>query len=205
MRMYHAKVKSYAFGKISSTGVYKALGIIRFYHRQLCEVITVDDNNQRHVEENAFVPMRCVVIDWVVYFMMDFYPTYFEIGVLPVEPGSIASFNLETEKWMTALTRNLTCGGCLVTVHNIPPIRMDLWFLTDSETGIWVKKFSLPSQFIMLTVHPFLVLDGGRVYIRNVNKEFTSEDPRTGARAIVKPIEFMESSLLIRSGQLVRY
>uniref|UniRef100_A0A0E0AGY1 F-box associated beta-propeller type 3 domain-containing protein n=1 Tax=Oryza glumipatula TaxID=40148 RepID=A0A0E0AGY1_9ORYZ len=213
MMMYHGKVESHAFGKISSTGVYKALRIIRFYQRQLCEVIAVDGNNQDMWRKMQGPPaticcskqMRCVVVDGVVYFMMEFYTTYFEIVVLPVEPGSIASFYLETEKWMTVqgpevvhrhvqdgdstyseLNLQLSLadsGGCLVTVHNIPPIRMDLWFLTDSETGMWVKKFSLPSQFIIVTVHPLLVLDDGRVYTRSVNKEFRSEDPGTGTCA----------------------
>uniref|UniRef100_A0A0D9WWJ3 F-box domain-containing protein n=1 Tax=Leersia perrieri TaxID=77586 RepID=A0A0D9WWJ3_9ORYZ len=43
-----SEVDSYAFGKLSSVGVYKALCIIRFYQpdRQLCEVITVDSNSQ---------------------------------------------------------------------------------------------------------------------------------------------------------------
>lgn len=162
MMMYHGKVESHAFGEISSTGVYKALRIIRFYQRQLCEVIAVDGNNQDMWRKMQGPPaticcskqMRCVVVDGVVYFMMEFYTTYFEIVVLPVEPGSIASFNLETEKWMTVqgpevvhrhvqdgdstyseLNLQLSLadsGGCLVTVHNIPPIRMDLWFLTDS-------------------------------------------------------------------------
>jgi F-box interacting protein len=215
MMMYHGKVESHAFGEISSTGVYKALRIIRFYQRQLCEVIAVDGNNQDMWRKMQGPPaticcskqMRCVVVDGVVYFMMEFYTTYFEIVVLPVEPGSIASFNLETEKWMTVqgpevvhrhvqdgdstyseLNLQLSLadsGGCLVTVHNIPPIRMDLWFLTDSETGMWVKKFSLPSQFIIVTVHPLLVLDDGRVYTRSVNKEFRSEDPGTGTCATV--------------------
>ncbi|BAF21037.2 Os07g0197000 [Oryza sativa Japonica Group] len=191
MMMYHGKVESHAFGEISSTGVYKALRIIRFYQRQLCEVIAVDGNNQDMWRKMQGPPaticcskqMRCVVVDGVVYFMMEFYTTYFEIVVLPVEPGSIASFNLETEKWMTVqgpevvhrhvqdgdstyseLNLQLSLadsGGCLVTVHNIPPIRMDLWFLTDSET------------------------DDGRVYTRSVNKEFRSEDPGTGTCATV--------------------
>uniref|UniRef100_A0A0E0AGY9 F-box associated domain-containing protein n=1 Tax=Oryza glumipatula TaxID=40148 RepID=A0A0E0AGY9_9ORYZ len=105
-----AKSSLMLFGKISSTGVYKALRIIRFYHpnRQVCEVITVDGNNQ---------------------------------GM-----------------WQK---------------------------MQDSEEAIWVKKFCLPPQFNSLIVHPLLVLDDGRVFIRNRNNEFISRDPRTGARAIV--------------------
>ncbi|EEC81685.1 hypothetical protein OsI_25262 [Oryza sativa Indica Group] len=186
MMMYHGKVESHAFGEISSTGVYKALRIIRFYQRQLCEVIAVDGNNQDMWRKMQGPPaticcskqMRCVVVDGVVYFMMEFYTTYFEIVVLPVEPGSIASFNLETEKWMTVqgpevvhrhvqdgdstyseLNLQLSLadsGGCLVTVHNIPPIRMDLWFLTDSETercygtavGTGTARYQNPSRWI---------------------------------------------------------
>uniref|UniRef100_A0A0E0LI83 DUF1618 domain-containing protein n=1 Tax=Oryza punctata TaxID=4537 RepID=A0A0E0LI83_ORYPU len=100
--------------------------------------------------------------------------------------GSMALFNLETE----------------VDGDN-------LW----SGRGVWVKKFSLPSQFATFTVLPLLVLNDDRVVLRNGRKGFISYDPRTGVLANVlevsrlsstyfgtyrKSIEFIESSLLNR-------
>ncbi|KAF0907007.1 hypothetical protein E2562_014628, partial [Oryza meyeriana var. granulata] len=108
--LYHGKVESYAFGKISSTGVYKALRIIRFIlpAMQLFGVITVDGTNQGMWRTIQGPPalissMRCVVVDGVVYLLMDYFTSCVETKVVTVEPGSAALFNLEMEKWMGTL------------------------------------------------------------------------------------------------------
>jgi hypothetical protein len=116
--------------------------------------------------------MKCVVVDGVVHFLI--YPEFSYLHS-SFERGSIASFNLETEEWMptlrgpspvrtfvTDLSLSNLCG-CLVTVHNIRYTFMDLWFLSDFEKGLWVKKYSLPSQVARPRVYPLLVLDDERI------------------------------------------
>ncbi|KAM0846501.1 hypothetical protein ACQ4PT_055634 [Festuca glaucescens] len=107
------QVESCALGQVSSTGEYKVIRIASVGGRQLCEVITLDGANYGKWRGKQSPPalicagrgehMRCAVVDGVVYFLMDFYSTYFNTGVLTIEPGSIASFNLETEEWMGTL------------------------------------------------------------------------------------------------------
>lgn len=159
----------------------------------------------------SVVEKSCVVIRGVVYFKMKFYYLDFDL-VLIAEPGSIAPFNLETEEWMGILrgpapvrkyiqdNKELSypghslqlsiaeLNGCLVTVHNIHDICMDLWFLTDFEEGIWIKKYSLPSQVARIFVCPFLALDDGRIFFTSGNygkRIIESYNPRTGAHADV--------------------
>jgi hypothetical protein len=75
---------SCAFGKVPSTGVYKALRFLQVYPpvcwNQLCEVMTLDDSGQAQWRAIQGPPgpvfsdnkMKSVVIDGVVYFLFDF-------------------------------------------------------------------------------------------------------------------------------------
>ena len=193
--------ESCAFGHVSSTREYKALRICSIRDRQVCEVITFVDTNHgswRRKQEPAshMCPSRNMidsVIDGVVYFLMDFCSSYFETGGVTIEPGSVASFNLDTEEWMgvlrgpeqqerflqdnggytySGLERELSLAelnGCLVVVHNTYDISMDLWFLTDFEKGIWVKKYRMPSQVARPYTNPLLVLDDGRIFFSGMD------------------------------------
>ncbi|CAL5066598.1 unnamed protein product [Urochloa decumbens] len=215
----------YAFGRVAN-GEYKALRITRFRNpcRQFCEVITIDSSCSNHgmwretQDPPAFVSagdgmsmrrmeeeMKCVVVGGVVHFLIDFRYPYNNSTEMAVEPGSIASFNLETEEWMAIL-----CGpapvrtfvqdnigkysyvsldiqlslcdlnGCLVTVHNIHNTSMDLWFLLDFKKGLWVKKYSMPPFVADLFVFPLLVLDDGRMFFRRGMRIIDCYDLRTG-------------------------
>ncbi|KAF7073932.1 hypothetical protein CFC21_078853 [Triticum aestivum] len=199
-RKWGCHVEWCAFGKVSSTREYKALRICSIRDRQVCEVITFDDTNHGSWRRKQDPPsrictglqMRCVVVDEVVYFLMDFHYTYFETGVIAIVPGSIASFNLEKEEWgvlpgpeqvkrfvqenkkysYSQLELQLSLAelnGCLVVVHNIHKVSMDLWFLTDFEKGLWVKKYSLPSHVARLFWYPFLMLDDGRIFFSGMD------------------------------------
>ncbi|XP_037442866.1 putative F-box protein At3g17490 [Triticum dicoccoides] len=189
--------ESCAFGHVSSTREYKALRVSRVDDRQVSEVITFDDTNHGCWRRKQDPPphicaRRQMRLDGVIYFLMDFYPTYCNTGVLITEPGSIASFNLETEEWgvlpgpeqvqrfvqenddygYAELDLQLSLAeldGCLVMVQNIHYESMDLWFLTDSEKGIWVKKYSLPSHVAELNRYPFLMLDDGTIFFSGSN------------------------------------
>lgn len=215
--IYYRNVHLNAFGQVSSTGEYKALRISRHDNpgaRQLCELISLDGTNHGGWRRKHSPPAlictsreRCVVIDGVVYFLMDFRSTYSELGVITFELGSIASFNLETEEWMGTLLGPVAVrrfvqesekfsyldldmqlsladlDGCLVTVHNIHNTSMDLWFLTDFEEGVWVKKYSMPLQVARLFVYPLLLLDDGRILFRYGMSFLQIYDPRTDTHA----------------------
>ncbi|KAF7066925.1 hypothetical protein CFC21_072846 [Triticum aestivum] len=190
-----------AFGQVSSSREYKVLRISRVDDRKVCEVITFDDTNHGCWRRKQDPPshictshrMRYAVVDGVVYFLMEFCYSNYETGVITIEPGSVASFNLDTEEWMgvlrgpeqlerflqenggytySGLEHELSLTelkGCLVVVHNIYKVSMDLWFLTDFENGIWVKKYSLPSHVARLFWYPFLMLDDGRIFFSGMD------------------------------------
>lgn len=191
-KTWRCHFESCAFGHVSSTREYKALRVSSIDDRQVSEVITFDDTNhgcwrRKQDPPSHICARRQMRLDGVVYFLMNFYPTYCNTGVLTIEPGSIASFNLETEEWgvlpgpeqvqrfvqenddygYSELDLQLSLAeldGCLVMVQNIHYKSMDLWFLTDSEKGIWVKKYSMPSHVAKLNRYPFLMLDDGTIF-----------------------------------------
>ncbi|KAM0826108.1 hypothetical protein ACQ4PT_069092 [Festuca glaucescens] len=109
----YGKVESCALGQVSSTGEYKAICIVSVGDRQMCEVIILDGTNYGRWRGKQSPPalifaghgerMRCVFVDGVVHYLMDFYSTIMNSGVITIEPGSIASFNLDTEEWMGTL------------------------------------------------------------------------------------------------------
>lgn len=151
--------------------------------------------------------MRCVVVDGVVYFLIDFLACFSYSRVMSIEPGSITSFNLETEEWTGTLRGpapvfnsiqestllsyaelNLwlslaELNGCLVTVHNVHSVSMDLLFLTDIENCIWVKKYSMPSHVAEMHVHPFLISDDERILFKHGTRYLKGYDPRNGTYA----------------------
>ncbi|VAI35143.1 unnamed protein product [Triticum turgidum subsp. durum] len=201
MKEYRCRRESFAFGQVSSSREYKALRISRVDDRKVCEVITFDDTNHGSWRRKQDPPshictshrMRSAVVDGVVYFLMEFCYSNYETGVITIEPGSVASFNLDTEEWMgvlrgpeqlerflqdnggytySGLEHELSLAelnGCLVVAHNIYDISMDLWFLTDFEKGIWVKKYSLPSHVARLFWYPFLMLHDGRIFFSGMD------------------------------------
>ncbi|KAF7073930.1 hypothetical protein CFC21_078850 [Triticum aestivum] len=91
--IWDCQVESCAFGHVSSTREYKALRVSRInHHQQVSEVITFDDTNHGCWRRKQDPPsdictgkMKCVVVDGVVYFLMNFYCTYFETGVITIE------------------------------------------------------------------------------------------------------------------------
>ncbi|KAL5196934.1 hypothetical protein ABZP36_000446 [Zizania latifolia] len=116
LKLGHVSMDSCAFGKVPSTGEYKAF---RFLHvdrhidirQQLCEVMTLGSSglSQWRAKQGPPVPvclrhkMKSVVINGVVYFLFDFLsPLRKHVGT-DIKPGSIVPFNLETEEWMDSL------------------------------------------------------------------------------------------------------
>lgn len=145
---------------------------------------------------------------------------------MTVVPGSITSFNLETEEWMGTLpgpapvlkfiqestefsymdlNMQLSLAelnGFLVTVHNVHYVSMDLWFLIDIEKGIWVKKYSMPSQLAGFRVRPFLISDDGRILFKHGTRYLQGYDPRTGTYS--HALEVIDTrSIAIYTGNLL--
>jgi hypothetical protein len=57
-------------------------------------------------------------------------------------------------------------NGSLVIVHGPTPY-MDLWFLMDSDKGLWIKNYSVQIEHnLALPAHPLMLLDDGRIVIK---------------------------------------
>ncbi|PUZ66712.1 hypothetical protein GQ55_3G351300 [Panicum hallii var. hallii] len=163
-------VVAYAFGRVSSTGEYKLLRLVRLLRYTpscgsglVAEVLTLGDPRWRSRRSPLVLVAAdrmdsMAVIDGVVYFLalqIEQLP-FFVNNSVSAEPGSIASFNLETEEWMPILRGSLNgrqpqlltlteLNGFFVTVHSDRCQRssMDLWFLNDSKQKTWVKRYSI--------------------------------------------------------------
>ncbi|CAL5089146.1 unnamed protein product [Urochloa decumbens] len=149
-----------------------------------------------------------VVIDGVVYLLnVDVYYS-FNSGLHVTEKDWIVSFDLETEEWRpnirgpssllvgAAAVDMLEClngragsrhialtnlNGSLVIVLAWSSC-MDMWFLMDSEEGLWVKQYSMqvaPYKNHRL-VRPLLLLDDGRIVVHITNMRLLQiYDPRS--------------------------
>ena len=196
----HAHVKkffpqSFDFGQVVSTGEYKALRCVSIDDSygecspMLCEVITLDDGRHARWRGKQGPPApvtsnrnKSVVVNGVVYFLVDFLNKYFTFCGDHVKPGSMASFNLETEEWMGIvqgpmpvcnggyfslfMELSLVClDGFLVMAHNSEYSSLDLWFLMDAEESVWNKRYSIDGQHEILFAQPLEILSDGRIVL----------------------------------------
>ncbi|TVU39746.1 hypothetical protein EJB05_13185, partial [Eragrostis curvula] len=148
-----------------------------------------------------------VVVDAVVYFLYnsmyfgDFYPH--------IDPDCIASFDLEREEWRDlpgpissslamdegedmyqyiSMWPRLTLSelkGSLVLSYYLR-CQSDVWFLTDVESGLWVKEYSINTVSTtkgMIETHcikPLVVLSDGRLVVHLIPTGLLLiYDPRT--------------------------
>lgn len=131
--------------------------------------------------------MRSVVINGVAYFLLDYSRLYCSNDGLLIRPGNIVPFDLETEEWMGILNgpkpvargRDMIVvsstleimeplsladlNGSLVMVHDVYGSPMDLWFLSDLEQGLWVKKYSIDFEYYNNNAYPLLLLDDEKI------------------------------------------
>ncbi|TVU39747.1 hypothetical protein EJB05_13186, partial [Eragrostis curvula] len=110
---YSWPYSSFAFGHIAATGHYKVLRVmswrdcIGFAQRQFVDVFTVngpaEDAEWRKmaISENRVETSSAVVVDGVVYFLMDrVYGSMLDAGVDPgIRPDCIFSLDLDREEW----------------------------------------------------------------------------------------------------------
>jgi hypothetical protein len=113
----YVSMDSCSFGKVPSTGEYKALRFLNVGSpvgsQQLCEVMTLDGSSHARWRPNPGPPLpvcsnnkiTSVVIDGVAYFLLPgFFDPRYKYLKRMFKPGSITPFNLETEEWMPTLS-----------------------------------------------------------------------------------------------------
>jgi F-box interacting protein len=176
---------SVALGQVALTGEFKLLRVIdnAFFgsrYMQLCEVFTLGGSSdarwrgKKAAQDRVDMsPMSRVVIDGVVYFLLDE-----DLINQNVRPKGIASFDLLTEEWRSILQvpvsipayySNLSLAaldGSLVLVHCMLHVSMDLWFLVDFEKSLWVKKHTVEinlSAHDEFLAHPLVILKNGSI------------------------------------------
>ncbi|KAF7035187.1 hypothetical protein CFC21_046105 [Triticum aestivum] len=201
-----AYMESCVFGKVPSTGVYKAFRFLEVRPlvspQQLCEVMTLNGRSAGRWRARPGPPgrvfsdhtMKSAAIDGVLYFLMDFSNMYH--SKVTIKPASIAAFNLKTEEWMPPIDGPGQVSSlydeedvlpvfedprAVAQVHHSLPQSMDLWFLMDREKGVWVKKYSI--GYYRREDHfsyPLLVLDDERiVFVMQLTGLLQVYDPKT--------------------------
>ncbi|CAN6238548.1 unnamed protein product [Urochloa humidicola] len=152
-----------------------------------------------------------VAIDGLVYLLMA--DVYLEIRRKNpvIQRDWIYSFDLETEKWRPNIKgpqgffldgdvdpnnhyREIqlslaNLNGSLVIVHGPSP-NMDIWFLMDSEKGLWVKQYSIHIQRrVRSHFWPLVVLDDGRIVIaiheREGSQTLEIHEPKSNTISVV--------------------
>ncbi|KQK20479.1 hypothetical protein BRADI_1g54780v3 [Brachypodium distachyon] len=183
---------------------------------QLCEIMTLDSSNHTHWRAKRPGPLstvhsnnkkQSVVIHGVVYFLLDYPKPHLTHLNKAFKPGSIASFNLETEDWMPTINGpdlrsfyegddltgiydnpdimvNLSItnlNGSLVMVHILCGISVSIWFLTDLENALWVKKYGISSRHGNCCAYPLTLLDDDQriILLSQANDVVQSYDPKT--------------------------
>ncbi|KAF8731723.1 hypothetical protein HU200_015654 [Digitaria exilis] len=172
-----------------------------FGGEQLFDVFTINSGASnarwRVLSRDYFVEAEsAVVVDGAVYFLMNgrHYPNAISSGI---PPDYIASLDIRTEQWRRDLqgpiSGNLDMehaddrkeyrhlwhqlslgeleGSLVLANHRSCQFILDIWFLTDFHSGLWVKKYSIKTESIVQSlsddyrVKPLLVLDDGRLLI----------------------------------------
>jgi hypothetical protein len=193
---------SFMFGRIASTGEYKVLRIRSQFGEQRFEVFTIgggaDSACWRRLQSPEIKVDACsaVVVDSAVYFLYD--GKYFGRFNAAFDPDCITSLDLETEEWRRDLKgpvsgildiydeeemyeyismwQRLTLAelkGTLVVAYYLR-CQADLWFLTDFESGLWEKEYSIQAESIYKnlpekhSIKPLVVLGDGRLVVHLV-------------------------------------
>lgn len=175
-----------------------------------------------------------VVIDGVVYFLSKNYASSAAAaaggGGSEKKQDWIASFDLETERWrpnfrgpqslVIVVNGNhfynnglvvdkevslVNLNGSLVIVH-LPSPCMGLWYLLDSEKGLWVRQYSIQIEEYdcrMLSFAPLIVLDDGRIVIHIEGSEMLEiYDPKTNKLSSVAETG-LSSAVSVYTGTLL--
>ncbi|CAN6180311.1 unnamed protein product [Urochloa humidicola] len=170
------------------------------HSQQVFEVLTVSNGGEGHGDAHRWRGLQgpglfieeCsgTVVDGVVYFMTN---SLYDGRRCGIRGDYIVSFDLGREEWgkdirgpissnvvgqfMLHLDRNqlalVELSGYLVLAElNPQPFTMDLWYLLDSGSGLWVKQYRIPTRSLIVrfpdgedSMKPLLVLDDGRLVL----------------------------------------
>ncbi|KAG2640889.1 F-box/LRR-repeat protein At2g43260-like [Panicum virgatum] len=190
----------FALGQVASTGEHKVLRMFNrlgFHNggQQIFEVFTINGGTGharwRGRQGPGLFIDECssVVVDGVVYFLTS---RVYEGARCGIRPDYIVSFDLGREDWRRDLRGPISSnvgyakvslymrrqlalaelkGSLVVADHRLHPLTMDLWFLSDFESGLWVKQYHIWIESLNLRsadeyhLKPLLMLDDGRLVL----------------------------------------
>ncbi|XP_073360506.1 putative F-box protein At1g50870 [Aegilops tauschii subsp. strangulata] len=220
---WYAPEPCYALWLDLSTGQHKVLRVATLFRHgrleQQCDVLTLGDD-QRCWRRRPSPPIcitsnlgaEGVIIQGFVYFMADetFSDFIMDISRYTRDDdrramdlmNTVASFNLQTEKWSSSTLRGPSAidngtGNCrlklaklsntLVMMHfdHDRPAE-DLWFVTDLKKSLWVKKHRVPRELLLpypekcihATTKLLMALDDERIVFSCEADAWTPEGPR---------------------------
>ncbi|PAN10120.1 hypothetical protein PAHAL_2G072800 [Panicum hallii] len=190
----------FALGRVAATGehkVFRMFNRLGFHNggQQIFEVFTInggtDHARWRGRQGPGLFIDECsgVAVNGVVYFLTS---RVYEGACCGIRPDYIVSFDLGREEWMRDLrgpissnagyakvslyTRHQLAlaelkGSLVLADHHHQPFTMDLWFLSDFRSGLWVKQYHIRIESLNLRsadeyhLKPLLVLDDGRLVL----------------------------------------
>ncbi|OEL17814.1 hypothetical protein BAE44_0021167 [Dichanthelium oligosanthes] len=190
----------FTLGRVPSTGEHKVLRMFNrlgFQNggEQLFEVFTINGGTDRAQWRGSHSPGLFIdecsgtVVDGVIYFLTH---RVYECARHGIRPDYIVSFDLRREEWRGDLRGPISSnvgyemvqlykryhltladlkGSLVLADQRDQPFSMDLWFLADFGTGLWVKEYHIRTESIVSTLtykfdlKPLLVLDDGRLVL----------------------------------------
>ncbi|PAN10121.1 hypothetical protein PAHAL_2G072800 [Panicum hallii] len=188
------------WNRVAATGehkVFRMFNRLGFHNggQQIFEVFTInggtDHARWRGRQGPGLFIDECsgVAVNGVVYFLTS---RVYEGACCGIRPDYIVSFDLGREEWMRDLrgpissnagyakvslyTRHQLAlaelkGSLVLADHHHQPFTMDLWFLSDFRSGLWVKQYHIRIESLNLRsadeyhLKPLLVLDDGRLVL----------------------------------------
>jgi F-box interacting protein len=189
---------SFTLGGVARTGELKVLRMFNRLvggQHQAFEVLTINDGGSLEWGWRAqdgpglFVDDTSgAVVDGVVYFLTG---RQYDVSRHGIRPDYILPFDLGTEEWRRDLRGPISCnagdntvpiftrrqlalaeldGYLVLAHHNQQPRTMDLWFLADFGSGLWVKQYHIQTESLTLRppleysqLKPLLLLEDGRL------------------------------------------
>ncbi|KAL6622917.1 hypothetical protein ACP70R_032796 [Stipagrostis hirtigluma subsp. patula] len=195
-------------GRVPSTGEHKVLRIhLHAKSQQTCDAMTLGSGGGGRGRWRATPrpPMLVTttfehraVVDGVAYFLLDL-----SCRRVPTS-DAIASFDLRTEEWRSAMLRGplgnqpglvhgghlndpqlAELNGFLVTIHR-KDRSIDLWFLESTDKELWTKRYSMRcvpnlNPYIYWS-YPLSILDDGRIVTLG-GRVLRAYDPETSTWA----------------------
>lgn len=155
------------FGRTTQSGVYKVLRLGNKANAQICEVLTVGDGAEWRQAQPCPMMVRLhydsssgVTVNGASHF-------------LSRDENYVLSFDLESEEWKVIhgpqgairdqnnrSIAELNATLCMAQI--LSPVIINVWLLTNSNKNIWVKAYTIPTDWKVVNyVVPLRVLHLG--------------------------------------------